>query len=128
MPLVSTGDEETAGVGNASDAGGSGEAVTRLYDLRVVVERIEGRSVCGLAVGDFVELRNSSQLTIPAGKHFCLYALAAITPLLPVLQRPTPDGDWLQDGIEAACPDAAERLIMRITRTGVSTQRRADLE
>ncbi len=24
----------------------------RLYDLRVTVERIEGRSVCGLQVGD----------------------------------------------------------------------------
>jgi len=31
----------------------------RLYDVRVTVERIEGRSVCGLAVGDFFE-RDSS--------------------------------------------------------------------
>ena len=29
----------------------------RLYDIRVTVERIEGRSVCGLAVGDFFEER-----------------------------------------------------------------------
>ena len=27
-----------------------------LYDLRVVVERIEGRSVCGMAVGDYFEV------------------------------------------------------------------------
>ena len=29
---------------------------TTLYDLRVTVERIEGRSVCGLRVGDYFEL------------------------------------------------------------------------
>jgi len=28
----------------------------RLYDLRVTVERIEGRSVCGLEVGDWFEV------------------------------------------------------------------------
>ena len=39
----------------------------RLYDLRVTVERIEGRSVCGLEVGDYFELTQSSRLTIPAG-------------------------------------------------------------
>jgi hypothetical protein len=27
----------------------------KLYDLRVTVERIEGRSVCGLEVGDYFE-------------------------------------------------------------------------
>ena len=28
----------------------------QLYDLRVTVERIEGRSVCGLEVGDYFEV------------------------------------------------------------------------
>ena len=41
----------------------------RLYDIRVTVERIEGRSVCGLAVGDYFEVTESSRLRIPAGKH-----------------------------------------------------------
>ena len=41
----------------------------RLYDLRVTVERIEGRSVCGLEVGDFFEVTDSSRVRIPAGKH-----------------------------------------------------------
>jgi len=47
----------------------------RLFDLRVTVERIEGRSVCGLEVGDYFELTESSRVRIPEGKHFCLYAL-----------------------------------------------------
>jgi hypothetical protein len=39
-----------------------------LYDLRVSVESIEGRPVCGLAVGDYFELVQSSRLRIPAGR------------------------------------------------------------
>jgi uncharacterized repeat protein (TIGR04076 family) len=34
---------------------------TRLYDVRVTVERIEGRSVCGLEVGDFFEVTESNR-------------------------------------------------------------------
>jgi uncharacterized repeat protein (TIGR04076 family) len=94
------------------------EAVTELYDLRVTVERIEGRSVCGLAAGDFFELTESSRLRIPAGKHFCLYALQAVLPLLPAKQRELPEGDWLEQDSLVCCPDPEERLIMRIERIG----------
>jgi hypothetical protein len=41
------------------------EDVTELFDLRVIVERIEGRSACGLEVGDCFELTESSRLRIP---------------------------------------------------------------
>ncbi|HEX5594490.1 MAG TPA: TIGR04076 family protein [Micromonosporaceae bacterium] len=95
----------------------SDEPVTDVYDLRVVVERIEGRSVCGLKVGDHIELTESSRLSIPAGGHFCLYALAACLPLLPAKQRPLPDGDWLERDNHVACPDPDERVILRIERT-----------
>src|SRR5437588_11911927 len=67
----------------------------KLYDLRVTVERIEGRSVCGLEVGDYFELTESSRLRIPAGKHFCIYALASVLPLLAAKQRQLPGHDWL---------------------------------
>ena len=47
----------------------------RLYDLRVTVERIEGRSVCGLAVGDWFDL------DLPApGRHVwegCRYVVGS---------------------------------------------------
>jgi uncharacterized repeat protein (TIGR04076 family) len=90
----------------------------RLYDLRVTVERIEGRSVCGLQVGDWFELTESSRLRIPAGKHFCLYALQSILPLLPAKQRQLPDEDWLERDTLVACPDPDERVVMRIERIG----------
>jgi uncharacterized repeat protein (TIGR04076 family) len=93
----------------------------RLYDLRVTVERIEGRSVCGLAVGDYFELTESSRVRIPAGKHFCLYALASVLPLLPAKQRRLPEADWLEQESLVACPDPDERLVMRIERIGERT-------
>ena len=37
----------------------------KLYDIRVTVERIEGRSVCGLQVGDYFEVTESSHVRIP---------------------------------------------------------------
>ena len=91
-----------------------------LYDLRVTVERIEGRSVCGLAVGDYFELTESSRVRIPEGKHFCLYALQAVLPLLPAKQRQLPESDWLEQDSLVACPDPDERVIMRIERVGQS--------
>jgi len=99
----------------------------RLYDLRVTVERIEGRSVCGLQVGDYFELTESSRVRIPPGRHFCLYALQAVLPLLPAKQRRLPDEDWLEQDTHAACPDADERLVMRIERIGERTLRTDDL-
>ena len=66
---------------------------TEVFDLRVTVERIEGRSVCGLRVGDYFEVTESSRVRIPEGRHFCLYALSAVLPLLPAKQRKLPDGD-----------------------------------
>src|SRR5215211_3974530 len=54
-------------------------AEMRLFDLRVTVERIEGRSVCGLEVGDYFELtedRKSTRLnsshTVISYAVFCL--------------------------------------------------------
>ena len=99
----------------------------RLYDLRVVVERIEGRSVCGLQVGDFFELRNSSRVTIPEGRHFCLYALSAVLPLLPAKQRRLPAEDWLEQDSLVCCPDPEERVVMRIERLDERSLRTEDL-
>lgn len=88
----------------------------QLYDLRVTVERIEGRSVCGLQVGDYFELIGSNQLRIPAGKHFCVYALSSVLPLLSAKQRELSTNDWMARDSLIACPDPDERLIMRVER------------
>jgi uncharacterized repeat protein (TIGR04076 family) len=92
-----------------------------LYDLRVTVEAIEGRSVCGMRVGDYFELTESSHLRIPADKHFCIYALAAVLPLLAAKQRELAVNDWLERDTIVACPDPDERLLMRIERIAKRT-------
>ena len=89
----------------------------RLYDLRVTVERIEGRSVCGLEVGDFFEVTESSRVRIPEGKHFCLFAMQSVLTLLPAKMRRLTDEDWLERDSLVACPDPDERLVMRIERS-----------
>lgn len=87
-----------------------------LYDLRVTVVAIEGRSVCGLRVGDYFELTESSRLRIPAERHFCIYALSAVLPLLAAKQRQNAPEDWIERDSLVACPDPDERLIMKIER------------
>lgn len=98
-----------------------------LADLRITVESIGGRSVCGLQVGDWFELTESSRLRIPDGKHFCLFALQSVLPLLPASQRVLAAGDWLARDAAAACPDPDERLVMRIERVGTRRYGRDEL-
>jgi uncharacterized repeat protein (TIGR04076 family) len=96
-----------------------------LYDIRVTVDSIEGRSVCGMKVGDFCEVTESSKLTIPG--HFCFYALQSVLPLIPAKQRKLPAGDWLERDALVACPDPEERLIMRIERGELKSMNSEDL-
>ena len=88
----------------------------KLFDVRVTVERIEGRSVCGMKVGDWFEVTESSRLRIPEGGHFCLYALQSVLPFLAAKQRALAEGDWLEQDSLFACPDPDERVIMRVER------------
>jgi len=57
----------------------------------------------------------------------CVYALAAVLPLLPAKQRQLPAFDWLEQDSLVACPDPEERLVMRITRTSSRSMRSSDL-
>jgi uncharacterized repeat protein (TIGR04076 family) len=98
-----------------------------LHDLRVSVDRIEGRSVCGLEVGDYFELTESSRLRLPEGGHFCVWALQSVLPFLAAKQRSLPPGDWLESEIYFACPDPEERVILRVERIGERQLRSSDL-
>ena len=80
-----------------------------------------------MAVGDYFELTESSRVRIPAGKHFCLYALSSVLPLLPPKQRVLDANDWLELDTLVACPDPEERLIMRIERIGKRSMITSDL-
>ncbi len=87
-----------------------------LYDLRVTVIEIEGESVCGMHVGDYFELTESSRLRLPPGQHFCVYALASVLPFLAAKQRELEANDWLARDSLITCPDPEERLVLQIER------------
>jgi uncharacterized repeat protein (TIGR04076 family) len=97
-----------------------------LYDLAVVVERIDGQCTCRMRVGDRVRLRGG-KLSLPAGGDFCLYALQAAIPLLPAKQRAGQPADWMETDTRVTCPDPACRLIMRIDRVARRTLRHDDV-
>lgn len=99
----------------------------KLANLRISVVAIEGRSVCGLEIGDYFEVTESSRVAIPEGKHFCLYALAAVIPLLPAKMRALDANDWMAQDSLVVCPDPDERLIMKISRIGESELRASEL-
>jgi len=84
-----------------------------LRSLRVGVEAVRGTCTSGMQPGDFFEL-HSGRLYIPAGRHFCLYALAAALPMLPAKQRALADGDWMKSADRVICPDPAGNVILRI--------------
>ena len=88
-----------------------------LYDLELVVERIDGQCTCRMRVGDRVFLR-SGKVSLPARTEFCLYALQAAIPLMPAKQRQNHPADWMETDARVTCPDPACRLIMRIDRVG----------
>jgi uncharacterized repeat protein (TIGR04076 family) len=74
-----------------------------------------------------LELVESSRIRIPEGRHFCIYALQSVLPLLPAKQRQLPESDWLEQDLLVCCPDPDERVVMRIERIGRRTLRSDEL-
>jgi uncharacterized repeat protein (TIGR04076 family) len=91
-----------------------------LYDLRVEIVRVKAglESICNHHIGDYFEV-SGENLSIPPGKTFSIYALAAVLPLLPAKQRPTDANDWMSTDDLVMCPDPNCEAVMRITRTGL---------
>jgi uncharacterized repeat protein (TIGR04076 family) len=82
--------------------------------VRVVVEQAE-HPRCGLAVGDAFEVEGSA-LTLPGGRPFCLYAMAATFPVLGARLEELPAGHWLERKPLICCPDPRDRVLMRLER------------
>lgn len=97
-----------------------------LYDLAVVVERIDGRCTCRMRVGDRFYV-HGGKVSLPDGQDFCLYALNSAIPLLPARQRANHPADWIESDARVACPDPACGLVMRLERTGRRTLRHDDV-
>ncbi|OLS26709.1 MAG: hypothetical protein HeimC3_08110 [Candidatus Heimdallarchaeota archaeon LC_3] len=90
-----------------------------LYDLQIVVERIDGNCTCNMRVGDKFFLKGG-KISFPEGQDFCLYALQSAIPLLPAKQRKNDPADWMESDNEVTCPDPVCKLIMNIQRGKIS--------
>ncbi len=97
-----------------------------LYDLRVEVVEGDRPMVCDHKAGDYFEL-SGENLSLPPGQSFLIYPLAALLPVLPAKQRETHPNDWMTTDMEVACPDPLCGARFRITRTGTTTFRHADV-
>lgn len=82
-------------------------------DLRIAVERVDGVCASGMAPGRYALLRGSS---LYLSHPFCLYALQALVPLLPAMQRPLEPDDWMASENTVVCPDPAGNVVLRIDR------------
>ncbi len=98
----------------------------QLFDLKITVEEIRGTCTCGHAPGDFFELKGG-QLSLPAGRSFCVYALQSTLPLLPAKQRPLHQNDWMQTDTRIICPDPLCGVVMRVDRTTPHQVHHADV-
>lgn len=92
----------------------------KLYNLRVEIVAVKAglEAICNHHIGDYFEL-SGENISIPAGKTFSIYALAAVLPLLPAKQRFTDDNDWMTTDDLVMCPDPNCQAVMKIIRTGV---------
>ena len=86
-----------------------------LYDLKIVVESINGNCTCSMSIGDCFYLRGG-KISMSDGKDFCLYAMQSTFPLLPTKQRSNHPADWMETDSRITCPDPACGLIMRVDR------------
>ena len=97
-----------------------------LYDLKIEVVATDRPMVCNHRAGDSFTLTGEN-LSLPPGQTFPIYPLAALLPLLPAKQRVTHPHDWMTTDTEIACPDPHCGGRFRITRTGTSTFRHAEV-
>jgi uncharacterized repeat protein (TIGR04076 family) len=82
-------------------------------DLKILVERIDGRCSEGMQIGHWALLRDSS---LYLAQPFCLHALQATLPLLPAMVRPLQPDDWMATENTVICPDPLGNLILRIEK------------
>lgn len=83
--------------------------------IKVTVEKIDGYCNLPMQVGDhfFVE---GSKLTIPEGKHMCIWALQSMMPVFPILdvKETLPEDHWVKSVKHFTCPDPDGRVLYRL--------------
>jgi uncharacterized repeat protein (TIGR04076 family) len=82
-------------------------------DLKIFIERIDGRCNEGMKIDDWALVRGSS---LYLAQPFCLYAIHAVLPMLPAMIRPLQPDDWMATENAIICPDPLGNVILRIEK------------
>ncbi|MTE24241.1 TIGR04076 family protein [Microbacterium sp. ZXX196] len=69
-------------------------------------------SACGMEIGDHFEI-GPEGITMPDGQPFCVFAVAAVVPLVKGRQGEDLEA-WLESRPLLQCPDPPEAVRMRI--------------
>ncbi len=74
--------------------------------IKITVKEIDGYCNQPMLVGDTFYLKNN-QITTPNNKGICMWALQAMMPLLPCLERKKElnEEDWIKKTETVQCPD-----------------------
>ena len=99
-------------LGSSNVTGGSAPEAAA-GDLRIVVHKVRGICTSEMKPGHYALLRGSSMYL---SQPFCLYALQAVLPLLPAMQRNLTPDDWMAKENVIVCPDPAGNVLLRIDR------------
>ena len=80
--------------------------VCKMTKVKVSVERIDGYCNMPMLVGDYFYVEGS-KLTIPDGKHGCMWALQSMMPIFPIFQEKErlDDTHWVKEVTRFSCPD-----------------------
>lgn len=72
----------------------------------VTVERINGYCNLPMLVGDYFFIEGS-KLTIPKGKHVCIWALQSMMPIFPIFSEKEKlnEEHWVKRVTNFSCPD-----------------------
>lgn len=83
--------------------------------IKVTVERIDGLCNLPMQVGDhfFVE---DSKLSVPEGKHVCIWALQSMMPIFPIYAEKDrlKKGHWVKEVKHFSCPDPEGLVQFRL--------------
>ncbi len=83
--------------------------------IKVTVEKIDGYCNMPLHIGDhfFVE---DSKLTIPEGKHVCIWALQSMMPVFPIfnVKDNLAEEHWIKKVKTFSCPDPKGLVQFRL--------------
>lgn len=97
-----------------------------LYNLRVEIAPESGRIIGKHAIGDYFEVIGED-IFFPPKQGFSMYALSSLLPLLPAKQRQNHPHDFMESDDLIADPDVNSGAIYRISRTGKTIFKHADI-